>query len=94
MRAYELAKNRQKRKKHLRQEADQNAALWRLMYADFDYINRNQSHLLSEIEAKIAELERLKDEFMLEIEKAELDFQTKQHIKDMAQKRIKKIMRN
>ncbi|SCA57518.1 hypothetical protein MTBPR1_60031 [Candidatus Terasakiella magnetica] len=94
MRAYELTKNRQKRKKHLRQEADQNAALWRLMYGDFEYINRNQSHLLAEIEAKTEELERLKDEFMLEIEKAELDFETKQHIKDMAQKRIKKIMRN
>ncbi len=85
------AKELYKRRTNLEREADNKAQIRQIMYADFDYFYRSQTHLLAEIEAKTEELERLKDEFMLEIEKAELDYQTKQHIKDMAQKRIEKL---
>jgi len=91
MRYHELTKAQQTRKRLLKKEAEQKEGIWRLMYANFDHIYRNQSHLLSEIESKLDELKAVRDELLLDIEKAELDYQRKQHIKKLSKERLRTI---
>lgn len=93
MRYHELTKNREKRQKQLKHKAEEKADLWALMYADFDYINRRQSHLLADIENKLAELSILKNEFELMIDKAEMDHTAKEHIRKLANQHIQKVMK-
>ncbi|WP_417796027.1 hypothetical protein [Terasakiella pusilla] len=92
MRLIELASSEKRRQSRLNKETEEKSATRKLMYADFEYINRNQSHLLSEIESKLEDLKQLKNELELLIDKVELDFASKAKIKKLAQKRVKKII--
>ncbi|WP_417371843.1 hypothetical protein [Gelidibacter japonicus] len=92
MRYLEICRARKKRATALNLEKNAKFDLWNLMYADFDYIHRNQTHLLAEIENKLEDLKLLKNELELLIDKAELDYASKEKIKKLAQKRVKKII--
>jgi len=91
MRLSELNDNKIKRKAHLAKEANEKSPLWRLMYADFDYIHRDQQLVLNAIEAKLAEIEQLKDEISLLIDKAEIDHRTKENVHKLALKKLRKL---
>ncbi|WP_419797697.1 MAG: hypothetical protein ACNI26_15620 [Terasakiella sp.] len=94
MRAYELYKKRKYREGELNQEAEDKADLRQLMYADFEYINREQHYALNAIEAKYEEIEHLKDEISLMIDKAEISHDTRENVRKMAMKRVRKIMKD
>lgn len=92
MRYIELTNDHFNRQKQIGKEAESKKELLRLMYANFDHIYRDQSHLLSVIDQKIDDLQQLQDKLELEIDKSELSFAKKEKVRKLAQKRIQKII--